>query len=71
MRRGRRPNRSMVQNETGVEQTLTRVVISEMRKGLPIVPRADWIDQYFRALLQLLVETHEEDCSKVEDEVDT
>jgi hypothetical protein len=39
MSRGRRPNRSIVQKERGVEQTLTNVVMSEMRKGLLIVPR--------------------------------
>ena len=39
-RRVRRPKRSMVQKEMGVEQTLTRVVIRLMRKGLGIVPRA-------------------------------
>jgi hypothetical protein len=39
MRRGRRPNRSMVQNESGVEQTFTSVVMSDMRKGLEMLPR--------------------------------
>jgi hypothetical protein len=40
MSKGRRPNFSMDQNEMGVEQTLTRVVIKEIRKGLEIVPRS-------------------------------
>ena len=35
----RRPKRSTVQKETGVEQTLTRVVTREMRNGFLIVPR--------------------------------
>lgn len=35
----RRPKRSTVQKEMGVEQTLTRVVTREMRKGFLIVPR--------------------------------
>lgn len=39
MRILRRPKRSTVQKEMGVEQTLTRVVIREMRKGFLIVPR--------------------------------
>ena len=39
MRSGRRPNFSIVQKEIGVEQTLTRVVMREMRKGLEMVPR--------------------------------
>lgn len=34
----RRPNLSMIQKEMGVEHTLTRVVMSEIRKGLEIVP---------------------------------
>ena len=38
MRILRRPKRSTVQKEIGVEQTLTRVVIREMRKGFEIVP---------------------------------
>lgn len=38
MSRGRRPNRSMVQNERGVEHTLTSVVISEIRNGFEMVP---------------------------------
>jgi hypothetical protein len=38
MSRGRRPKRSMDQNDTGVEHTLTRVVISEMRNALLMVP---------------------------------
>ena len=38
MRILRRPKRSIVQKEMGVEQTLTRVVIREMRKGFGIVP---------------------------------
>jgi hypothetical protein len=36
--RGRRPKRSTVQKDTGVEQTLTRVVTSEMRKAFWMVP---------------------------------
>lgn len=39
MRRGRRPNRSIVQKESGVEQTLTSVVIKEIKNGSEIVPR--------------------------------
>jgi len=39
MRRGRRPKRSTVQKETGVLQTLTRVVMREIRKGLFMLPR--------------------------------
>jgi hypothetical protein len=39
MSRGRRPNLSIVQNETGVEQTLTKVVIRDIRKVFLIVPR--------------------------------
>ena len=39
MRILRRPKRSTVQKEMGVEQTLTRVVTREMRKGFLIVPR--------------------------------
>jgi len=38
MSRGRRPNFSTVQKETGVEQTLTMVVIMLMRKGFLMVP---------------------------------
>jgi hypothetical protein len=34
----RRPNRSIIQKEMGVERTLTRVVMRPMRKGLEIVP---------------------------------
>lgn len=34
-----RPKRSMIQNERGVEHTLTRVVIKEIKKGFLIVPR--------------------------------
>jgi hypothetical protein len=34
IKRGRRPNLSTVQKETGVEQTLTIVKMMEMRKGL-------------------------------------
>jgi len=34
----RLPNLSIIQNEIGVDRTLTRVVISPMRKGLEIVP---------------------------------
>lgn len=37
-RRGLRPKRSTVQKEIGVEHTLTKVVMSEMRKGLEMVP---------------------------------
>ena len=37
IRRGRRPNFSTVQNEMGVEQTLTRVVMRPMRNGFEIV----------------------------------
>lgn len=40
MRSGRRPNLSTVQNERGVERTLTRVVIRPMRKGFEIVPKS-------------------------------
>jgi hypothetical protein len=39
MSSGRRPTSSMAQKLTGGLQTLTRVVISQMRKGLVIVPR--------------------------------
>ena len=39
MRILRRPKRSTVQKEIGVEQTLTSVVTREMRKGFLIVPR--------------------------------
>ena len=35
----RRPKRSTVQKERGVEQTFTRVVMRDMKKGLLIVPR--------------------------------
>lgn len=35
----RRPNLSTIQNEAGVEHTLTRVVMSWIKKGLSIVPR--------------------------------
>jgi hypothetical protein len=35
----RRPNLSMVQNANGVVQTLTRVVIREIKNGFLIVPR--------------------------------
>lgn len=35
---GRRPKRSTVQKEIGVEQTLTKVVINEIRNGLEMVP---------------------------------
>jgi hypothetical protein len=38
MRSGRRPSRSIAQKEMGVEQTLTRVVTSEMKKGFWMVP---------------------------------
>lgn len=38
IKRGLRPTLSMLQKEMGVEQTLTRVVMREMRKGLEIVP---------------------------------
>ena len=38
MSSGRRPKRSMVQKEMGVEHTLTSVVMSEMRKGFWMVP---------------------------------
>jgi len=34
----RRPNRSTVQNDKGVEQTLTRVKMSEIRKVLSMAP---------------------------------
>jgi len=37
----RRPKRSTVQNERGVESTLTRVKMSEMRKVLLMAP-VDW-----------------------------
>jgi hypothetical protein len=33
-----RPNLSMIQNEIGVEQTLTKVVIRLIKNGLLIVP---------------------------------
>lgn len=33
-----RPNLSIIQNEIGVEQTLTKVVIKLIKKGLLIVP---------------------------------
>ena len=33
-----RPNRSMIMNEIGVEQTFTRVVIKEIKNGFLIVP---------------------------------
>ena len=36
----RRPNRSMIQNEIGVEQTFTSVVIKLIKNGLLIVPNA-------------------------------
>jgi hypothetical protein len=35
----RRPKRSTIQNETGVEHELTREVMSWIRKGLSMVPR--------------------------------
>jgi hypothetical protein len=38
MRMERRPKRSTVQKDRGVEQTLTRVKISEMRKVLLMAP---------------------------------
>lgn len=38
-RSGRRPILSMAQKATGVEQTLTMVVIMLVRKGFLIVPR--------------------------------
>jgi hypothetical protein len=41
MSRLRRPTRSTSQKATGVESTLTRVVTSEMRKGLEIVLRLE------------------------------
>lgn len=37
----RRPNLSTIQKDNGVEQTLTRVVTKEIKKGLPIVP--SWV----------------------------
>ena len=36
-----RPNLSMIQNEIGVEQTLTKVVIRLIKNGLLIVP--SWV----------------------------
>lgn len=39
--RGRRPKRSTVQNERGVEQTLTSVKISEIRNVFSMAP-VDW-----------------------------
>ena len=39
MRILRRPKRSTVQKEIGVEQTLTRVVTREIKKGFLIEPR--------------------------------
>jgi hypothetical protein len=39
MRRGRRPNFSMVKNEMGVDRTLTRASTSDVRKGFLTVPR--------------------------------
>ena len=39
MRILRRPKRSIVQKDNGVEQTLTSVVMREMRNGFLIVPR--------------------------------
>lgn len=38
IRSGRRPNLSIVQNEIGVEHTLTNVVIREIRNRFLIVP---------------------------------
>lgn len=39
IRRLRRPIRSTIQKESGVEQTLTRVVMREIRNGFEIVPK--------------------------------
>jgi hypothetical protein len=38
IRRGRRPILSMLQKEMGVESTLTRVKMMEMRKELEMAP---------------------------------
>lgn len=38
--RGRRPILSIDQNEMGVEQTLTSVVIREIKNGFEMVPRS-------------------------------
>ena len=39
MRMVRRPSLSTIQKDRGVEQTLTRVVIREIKNGLLMVPR--------------------------------
>jgi len=41
MRRARRPNLSIVQNDTGVDKTLTRVIMRETRKVSEIA-LVDW-----------------------------
>jgi hypothetical protein len=66
----RLPNRSTVQKDNGVEQTLTRVVIREMRKGLLIVPKFVYCVSPIGNIIEILG-THEKDGSEVEDEVDT
>lgn len=66
----RRPNRSTVQNEIGVEQTLTKVVIKEIRKGLSIVPITYQIAQV-SVVSRQLTQALKEDRAEVEDEVNT